>query len=91
MHLLGNPRLSEEGRLDHARLVEDVHLHDLHAGSGALEGNLVHRADDGHFLTYVGTCDLHGVGEVEIAVRHVKQQVAHAQNAKALERLGTSA
>ena len=86
--LVGDPGLAEEGRLDDAGLVQHVHLHDLHAGRGRLSVTLSTVPTTVTSLAHVGHADGHDVGEVEVAMRHMQEQVAHAQDAQALERLG---
>ena len=83
--LLGDPGLTEERRLDDARVVENVDLDDLHAGLGALELDPVDLAHHGDLASDLGHADGHDVGEVEVAVGHVQQEVADARDLHALE------
>ena len=87
LHLVGDPRLAEEGGNEHARVVEHVKLDDLHARPRALEHDLVDDRDDGGVDADVGVTDGHHRGEVEVAMGHVKQQIAHAGDAQTRERL----
>ncbi len=79
--LLGDPGLSEERRLHHARLVHDHDVHDLHAGPRELELDLVYRAHHGDLAADVREADLRHAGEVEVTARHMGEEVpdtAHA-------------
>ena len=86
LELLGDPRLAEERRHEHARLVDDPDLDHLHARPRALEAHLVDRGDDGGVGAHVGHRDGSHAREVEVAARDVEQEVAHAPHAQPLER-----
>ena len=89
VELLGQPRLLEEGAHDDARVVHERHLHELHARLGALERDLVHHAHERDLAAHVGAPDGSHAREVEVAVRHVEQGVAHGIDAHTRKRLRT--
>ena len=87
--LLREPRLLEEGRLEHTRLVDERDLHNREPRARPLERHAVYHGDDGRHLAERRSLDGQGMSEVEIAARHMQEEVPHPLDAEPTEGLLT--
>ena len=85
LDLLGQPGLPEEARREHTRLVEHVELDHREARPRPLELHLVDGAHHRDLAAHVCMAYGNHVGVVNVAVRDMQEEVAHAMDAQALQ------
>ena len=89
LKLLGNPRLTEKGNLQHARLVHERDLSHLHARTGLFLHNTVDRGDDGAYGADGRHLDGPRASEIQVAMRNMEKEVPHRPNSQTAKGLLT--
>ena len=89
LKLLGNPRLTEKGNLQHARLVHERDLGHLHTRTGLLLDDTVNRGDDRAHGTDGRHLDGPRASKVQVAMRNMEKEVPHRPNSQTAKGLLT--